>query len=203
MKSTTDKYLEIHNKRIDEFGLNAKALWSGTESQHKRFSILLNLILSKENFSLLDFGCGFGDFFPYLSSKEYFPSKYYGIDINSRMIAEAQKRYPSVNFYLGSSDNFIDLNIHVDYVIASGIYNLGENKNEVQRFFISQFKDLFLHVNTGFGINFLSDKSPSMDNVSIYHSPEETYTLCKKTFSSNVKVIEGYLPNDFTIFVYK
>ena len=146
-----DKYLLEHNKRISEFGLTPKALWGSEQSQNVRFKILAELFLTKSNFSVLDLGCGLGDFYKFLLNQGFEKIYYTGIDINNELIEEAQKRYSEENFILGSV-NELPVIEKFDYVVASGIYNLGDNVSTVEAFFVDQFKTLYENINIGFGI---------------------------------------------------
>ena len=51
---------------------------------------LFEIIKADKGEKLLDYGCGFGRFYPYLSER----SDYYGIDISQAMIEECQRCYP-------------------------------------------------------------------------------------------------------------
>lgn len=73
---------------------------------------------------ILDFGCGFGRLYPYLSSK----GEYYGIDISESMIRECQTSFPRVRDYfitcegenLEFSDSFFD--VVVCYAVFDACY---------------------------------------------------------------------------------
>lgn len=200
MESIFNQYLNVHNQMFLKNGYTEKALWGSKESQHKRFSVLLKLFKSKTNFSILDLGCGLADFDSYLKTNNFSNYSYLGLEINHKFVDEVKKR--GVDVLLGSVADLPNDKTW-DYVIASGIYNLGENQEIVQRFFLQQFSYLYSRINIGFAVNFLSSYSEKKDNVSIYHNPDILLSKCMSNFSKNIVLDHSYMPHDFTVFVLK
>ena len=91
----------------------------------------------------------------------------------------------------------------IDYIISSGIYNLGENELQVQSIFINDYGHFYNSIKIGCAANFLSSFSEKKDNTSIYHNPFSVLEKCQKKISKNVVYIHNYLPHDFTILMYK
>jgi ubiquinone/menaquinone biosynthesis C-methylase UbiE len=85
--------------------------------------ILKKLFHSKQDFSLLDVGCGFGDFCGYLQDEGYQNIQFTGLDINERMTAESKKRFPEQEFVTGLVEA-LPAHQRYDYAIASGVYSL-------------------------------------------------------------------------------
>lgn len=203
MNDIINKYLEEHDKRIEKYGINTLALWGSKESQEKRFETLCKLFINNNKFSVLDLGSGLSQFFPFLKSKGFFDFEYLGVEVNEKFIHECKKTFPDINITKGSVEEFIAKNKKVDYIVASGLYNLGNSVEEAEAFFLEQFKKLYKITNVGFAVNFLSIHSQNKDGKSIYHNPKDMLGLCIENFSSHVILDQSYLPHDFTIFVYK
>ncbi len=91
----------------------------------------------------------------------------------------------------------------VDYVVSSGIYNLGESVEVVQSKYLNEYSTFFDSVKVGCGANFLSELSDKQDELSIYHNPYELLLKCEKSISKYMKYYHNYLPHDFTILNYK
>ena len=70
---------------------------------------------------LLDYGCGFGRFFEYFSSK----SEYYGIDISESMISECVKRYSDSKdrFIVAEGEELPFENNFFDKIICYGVFD--------------------------------------------------------------------------------
>lgn len=200
--SIFERYLKAHNQMIESHGFSERALWGSKTSQLKRFDELAIILKEKKDFSILDLGCGLCDFYLYLKNNGCKNFKYVGLEINPLFVNEAKKRYPDIDIFKGSVNSLNKKN-KWDYVVASGIYNLGESTVETEQFFIEQFKALYPNINIGFAVNFLSSLSNNKDKISVYHNPVEVLDICFANFSNNIKLHHNYLPHDFTVFVYK
>ena len=124
--------LKINKRYSDRFKLNGyspKTLgWSDTKQQElrfKRFSEKLDL--NKK--SILDIGCGFGDFYNYLDTKTDYEFNYTGVDINPDLINAAKKiRQGNATFMrVNILEEFQYKNLQkqkFDVVCAIGVFNL-------------------------------------------------------------------------------
>lgn len=186
-------------------GMNSKALWGSKESQEIRFSILKKIFLSKSNFTVIDYGCGLAHFYKYLINEGFSNFEYIGVEINDHFIMEIKNQNPSLRIEKGSIEKITKIinSEQVDYVVSSGIYNLGENRKVVQSKFLSEYTLLFEKIHIGCASNFLSDLSENKDNSSIYHNSSELISNCQKIISKNIVYFHNYLPHDFTILIYK
>ena len=200
--SIENRYIEVHNKMIHKHGYTSEALWGSKGSQFVRFKKISELFISKNGFSVLDFGCGLCDFYDYLSQNNFTNIAYTGLEINPVFYTQVCKEKPTSNIILGNVDK-LPLDLKWDYVIASGIYNLGNSSKENLDIFLEQFRELYERINIGFAVNFLSIYSDNPKNDSIYFDPTEVMNLCLKKFSKYIKLDQTYLPHDFTIFIYK
>lgn len=187
---------------IDVNGFTEKSLWGSKASQEIRFKTLTLLFAESRNFSVLDLGCGLCDFYNYLINAGYSDFEYTGLEINERFYNEVRNKKLPVDIIHGSIESLSE-NKNFDYVVASGIYNLGNSADESEKFFLDQFKTLYPRIRKGFAVNFLSAFSKNKDKVSTYHEPLRLLSLCMSEFSEKVVLYHNYLPHDFTILVYK
>lgn len=198
-----ERYLGVHEGMRARHGYTAKALWGSEASQRARFSALVRLIHEPAAFSVVDLGCGLCDFYGYLIESGKRDFEYCGADINPKFIAESRRRFPSLALVQGSVDKVVERGQPYDYVVGSGIYNLGKAPREAESLFVRQFRRLFPLIRRGFAVNFLSTYSEHPDGVSMYHDPSALFRLCMRRFSRNVVLDHTYLPHDFTVLVYK
>ena len=185
-----------------QHGFSPKALWGSKKSQEIRFDILTKCIApTNEKIKVLDLGSGLGHLYGYLLEKG-FDIDYTGIEINKEFVEQSQKTFPKGKFILGDIHQLYPQNTVYDYCFASGIYNLGIKK-ETQEAFVKDFKTIIKLTKLACGVNFLSSTSENQDNISVYHDSSEIMELVEKELSSNYEIFENYLPNDFTICIYK
>jgi trans-aconitate methyltransferase len=170
--------------------------WNNEFTQYTRFKVLAD-IGDLSNHSVLDVGCGLGDFYFYLATR-FKDVLYYGIDIVPEMTGEAIRKYPKAQFenidildYKGGKK---------DYVFASGAFSF-KIKNHKKIYFQAIQKMYNISIR-GVAFNML-DKSKHIDDLTYAaYDILEVETFCK-TFCKEVKIIRGYLPNDFTVYIYK
>ncbi|MBL7936517.1 MAG: methyltransferase domain-containing protein [Bacteroidia bacterium] len=178
--------------------------WNSLESQQLRFEVLSTVITEKQNFSVLDYGCGFGSMYEYFKQK-YFDFNFTGFDISEEMISEALKIYAddmSSKWVTSLNDTEV-----FDFTIASGIFNVKlENKNEEWlNYILDTLHKLNRHTVKGFSFNVLtkySDKEFMRDYL-YYADPLFLFDFCKTNFSRNVAILHDYNLYEFTIIVRK
>ena len=180
--------------------------WNSTNNQHLRYFQLVDNI--DFNFSsVLDVGCGVGDFLEYLNTNHFSLKDYKGIDILDEMVNGAKLKYPDIN--VECVDVFDYFETH-DYAVCNGTINTRIfHEDEQQKSFGFNFIDKLNSITTkGFAINFLTDFTADelKTNELFYYSPELIYTYCKMNYR-NVKIISDYSDglneDDCTIIVYK
>ena len=182
---------DFYTQSIKEHGISAQGVrWNNKHSQYKRFEAITKRIKKDISIStLVDVGCGFGEYFEYLKSNKKLPKKYIGIDCEEDMVNISKKRF--------QNEDFLQIDVlkedlpFADYFICSGALSILEY-NDVDLFISKCFRN----ANKGFIFNSL--KNLTFNNIKQY----EIIDICKK-YSQKISVYEGYLDNDFTILMVK
>lgn len=178
--------------------------WNSVESQELRFEVLSKVITDVANFSVLDYGCGFGSMYDYFKHK-YSNFKFIGLDISEEMINEALKKHEQDTSSqwlttLTDADKF-------DFVIASGIFNVRlENTQEDWLIYVLEtLQKLNSHSTKGFSFNVLTKYSDKefMKDYLYYADPLFLFDYCKTNFSKNVALLHDYNLYEFTLIVRK
>jgi RimJ/RimL family protein N-acetyltransferase len=180
---------------VREHGLSVKSLnWGSAESQAIRFKILSELCDLKSK-SLLDIGCGTGDFFRWLNDRHIYV-KYTGIDLSQDMIAIASKRFTEARFFVGDISS-CELEESYDVIVESGIFTFS-----TQQIFFDTLQRAFEKCRIGVAFNALSSWSPQQDEGECYLDPAAVLDYCK-SLTRRVTLRHDYHPRDFTIYLYK
>ncbi len=184
---------KFYKNALKKYGATAKGLnWHSEHYQRKRFEIMVELLEDEieQNDTIIDAGCGFGDFYNFV--KDSLKIKYIGYEIVEENVKIANQRTKQPIF---QKDILKDQLEFADFYIASGSMNI------LSRFETYLFIErCFEHSKKGFVFNlpYGKDESKSFN----YFLPQEIKHFAKK-FECEVFSQSGYLPNDFTIFLKK
>lgn len=202
--SDNKKSIEFFNQHIERYKKGVKILgWGSRKSQESRFRVLSQSV-NFNNKSVLDVGCGAGDFYSYLIKKGFHNFRYKGIDITHGMISIAEKNnYKNAEFEVKDIIN-IALQEKYDFIVSSGIFNIRIDNN--WNYFVVRIKKMFALAKIGIAFNLLStyadQKYIKKDKEAYYHDPVKVLKFCM-SLSRRVVLIHNYMPNDFTIYIYK
>lgn len=94
----TENAKERFEERLEEADTDATSLgWDSQESMETRYEAATE-IYDFSDTSVLDVGCGFGDFYEFLKDRGQEPAEYYGIDISDVILDIARDRQPDATF---------------------------------------------------------------------------------------------------------
>lgn len=193
---------EFFNQKVKKFGPTPQAAdYNSIESQEIRFKQLIKIVNTKNKFSLIDYGCGYGELIHYIHKLGCVCS-YLGFDISEEMIKHAMQNKPKSTDWKFTTD-ISDLR-EADYTVASGIFNIifGE-KASWESIILETLNNFAKYSRNGFSFNMLtsySDKEYMRPDL-FYADPLYYFDYCKKNFSRNVSLLHDYELYDFTILV--
>jgi trans-aconitate methyltransferase len=191
------RILHYYQSALTEYGENdARSVhWSDQTGQQKRF-LVLSQIADLNGRSVLDVGCGLGDLYKFFFSQNI-NADYTGIDIVPEFIVAARERFPNVQFEV--KDISAETKTY-DYVLASGVlsYKVADHKN----YYFSLIKKMYDLSAKGLAFNMLNKDTHIDDATYAAYDINEIADYCK-TFCDNVQIVVDYLPQDFTIYLYK
>ncbi len=187
--------------RLREHGETARGVdWNSEASQALRFSKLLEVCRGETEFSLLDYGCGYGALLDHLPLGS--PScRYSGYDVAPEMVEAARRRHGAKASFTATAE---DLRIH-DFVVGSGIFNVKlDTPTQTWHDYVVQTLDrLNALARRGFAFNLLSlysDPARRSDRL-YYGDPREFFDRCKRHYSPRVALLHDYPLYEFTIIV--
>lgn len=189
-----------HRHRIGAFGEGTVGAlgWRGEESQLKRFEALTS-VGDLNGASLLDIGCGYGHLKGFLDER-FDGFSYIGIDqmpefINGAIALYDQK--PGSYFCLA---DFTSAELpRVDYIFASGALGY---RCEAKDFHLSMIGKMFEAADKALAFNMLDAAIFPRHELLTGHDPEEVLAFCR-TLTPEVRLVRGYLEDDFTVFMYR
>ena len=186
--------------KVRRYGFDHRGLGFRTRSsQEKRFDALCALG-GLDGRSVLDVGCGFGDFLAFLERRGVRPV-YTGLDVCAPMIERCRQRFEGhgARFVVGDVLDFEPPQPY-DYVVASGIFGLDAPgaRDRIR----PTLRRMFGWCRDGMAANFLSARSPAPAEGRVYVDPCEALAMGLE-LTPAVRLDHNYLPNDFTLQLFK
>jgi SAM-dependent methyltransferase len=176
--------------------------WNGVESHETRHRQFLRLLDRNPNASIIDLGCGFGDFLRFLRAEGH-QGRFVGYDIAPTMIAKARQLH-------GESDDHqwrtgAEPTEVADFAIASGIFNVkGDVTNDLWTSYVHKTLDILAQAGRrGFAFNMLSMSSdPDRRRPNLYYAdPAGILTHCLSQYGRSVALLQDYGLYEFTVVV--
>ena len=201
LKQATDPFPRIagyYEGLVQRYGHDPRACDYGRpESQQLKFRVLSEAI-SLTNCSVLDVGCGFGDFYRYLASR-FAGVRYSGIDICPAMVQQARQLSPELDVRVA---NLLDESVggEFDLVTANGIlYLLGDEAWPIMQDLVTR---MYALARQAVAFNSLSAWASDKERGEFYPDPLLVLEFCR-TLTPWVALRHDYHPRDFTIYMHK
>lgn len=204
MDGLLEKVNYYYTQKLKEFGNTPMGVdWNNAASQNLRFKQLIKII-DKDNFSILDYGCGYGALYDYLKLSELHFT-YVGYDITLKMIEAAIKdKDGQKNAFFTAEELLLN---KCDYVTASGIFNvrLDVGDSEWQDYISRTLNKMNQFAVKGFSFNMLPSYSDEEHKKKYLYYADSLWVidLCKRLFSDKVIILKDYSLYEFTILVTK
>lgn len=147
---------------------------------------------------ILDYGCGTGGFCGYLRDAGI-EAEYTGYDINPKLVAAAQKRYPDARFSVVDIEES-DLGEDFDFILLCGVFNL--RVQGIEETILNTLRKLFRRCRKGLAYNGLSAFDPKQDYELYYAHPDELASFAIRELSPHIALRHDRLRYDFCLFVY-
>ncbi len=193
---------------FSKFGDTPKGVdWNDLTTQNLRFEMLIKDLDLKSKCSILDLGCGTGDLLKYInSSKQEADIHYIGLDFVEGMIETAKQKYAGTNnaeFIRGSLEDF--KNSQVDYVVASGIFNVrqGADEAEWEQYILSTITEMFSKASKAIAFNILTSYVDWTIDKLYYADPKTLLNYSVKNLSRKAIINHSYPLYEYTMTIFK
>jgi SAM-dependent methyltransferase len=189
-----------YEDKVRHFGFDHRGLGFRTRSsQEKRFEALLALG-DFDGRHVLDVGCGFGDFLDFLVERDIHPL-YTGIDICEPMVERCIERFPpGAGRFMVADVLDYEPDEGFDFVVASGLFGLDSTgaRDRIR----PTLERMLAWSRYGAAANFLSGRYERPVEERIYVDPGKALEVAL-ALTPAARIDHTYLPNDFTLHLYK
>lgn len=194
-----------YTEKLAKFGATPRGVdWNSPDSQSLRFRQLLTIVDGEQDFSINDYGCGYGALLAALMERKA-QFSYFGFDVAESMIRAAIEHYghlPQCRFSTDESSLPV-----ADYTVASGIFNvrLDFDDSAWEQYFFDTLDSFHGISRKGFAFNALSSYADADKRRRdlYYADPLKLFHHCKVRYSRFVSLLHDYPLYEFTILVRK
>jgi SAM-dependent methyltransferase len=188
-----------YEEKVRTYGFDYRGLGFRTRSsQVKRFEALMALG-ELDGRRVLDVGCGFGDFLEFLHGQGVRPV-YTGIDVCEPMVRRCIERFGKDARFEATDVLEYEPTETFDYVVASGLFGLDAEGTRER--ILPSLERMVRWARIGAAVNFLSAAYPNPAENRIYVEPGKAIEAAL-TLAPAVRLDHTYLPNDFTLYLYR
>lgn len=191
--------VQRYQRRIAEHGPTFASLNSGSEEKQRlRHSIHASALRGKRP-SILEIGCGLGDFYKYLLAQNQ-DCSYHGYDIVPEYISECQRVYPQAKFEVRNI--FVDgIDGMYDTVAMSQVLNNRYEKSDNMRVMQRALEVAFEHTRISVSVDMLSTYVDFRNPDLFYYSPEEIFRVAK-SIAPRVLMRHDYRAFEFCVQLF-
>lgn len=196
-----NNWLSRYNERFARFGVSPEALgWGGgRDRQFKRFRAAMEFSLFDDRpiRSILDVGCGFGDFGAWLAECKS-EVVYKGIDINPVLVKAGIERYGldlSEMDVASLADNSFDL------VVANGVFNFRMEHEEHEAYVRDMLSRFMAIARVGIAVDFMSTYV-DFSHPGAFHCPETLVIDAIKASTKKYVIRNDYLDYEYIVYAY-
>lgn len=189
-----------HDERLKQYaGDHARSLgWNSTESQFLRFKTIAQAV-NFDGKSVLDLGCGYGDFKTFLDMSCTVES-YTGVDQQGSFVKQAKKHFEHQHNCAFIKGDFSSTKLPTaDIVVASGSLNYrARNKT----YHAKVIRTMYEKAEEAVVFNLLNCHHFKETNLLEAHDPQQVLNYCL-SLCPNCELIDDYADEDFTIVMRK
>jgi len=197
-KEQRKRIIDRHRDSLTRFGYHANALyWSSQKIQEARFCVLSEIGIEKGD-SVLDVGCGFADFKTWIEGQGR-SVDFTGIDLSPDLMHVAAEKHPDATLLCGELFDFHFEEQSFDWVILSGAMN--EALHDEGAYARKMIARMFELCGKGLAFNMLDARTLKAHDLQSVQ-PQEMLEYCQG-LCTHVQLRDDYLPNDFTIYIYR
>ncbi|ATX81787.1 Methyltransferase domain-containing protein [Mariprofundus ferrinatatus] len=197
-KEQRKRIVDRHRDSLKRFGYHPNALyWSSREIQDVRFRVLAEVGIESGD-SVLDVGCGFADFKSWIEGQGK-QIDFTGVDLSPDLIMVAKEKHPDAQLFCGELTDFEFSPGTFDWVILSGALN--EQLHDDGAYARRIIAMMYGLCRKGVAFNMLDARHIKAHDLQSV-DPIQMFDYCKN-IASDAELHDGYLANDFSIYMYR
>jgi SAM-dependent methyltransferase len=194
---------KLYREGFETYGDSPTSLLTPKGRNDLRFRAIDPFVKDRNKVTkILDYGCGLGYLYDYLSKHER-RFDYTGYDFLPEFIDACAQKYPGGSFQKIDAQEL--MSGEFDVVFASGVFNLQthEDTKQSKSYAFDRISDLFLLSQQVLVCDFLSGFVDFEQANSQHFSLGEIAEFCCRRLSRRFQIRHDLLPYEFTLIVWK
>ena len=169
-----------------------------------RYQVMLDLLRSVTDVTLLDFGCGASHFYDFIRRQGLDGIRYSGLDVSPSFLRLSRHKFPNITFHdvdLLDDDAVIPT---FDYVVMNGIFTYRGRLSEEEMFdyMCRLLRRVASQTRVGLAFNAMSTQVDSRRD-DLFHLPvDRVLGFVSREISRHVVIRHDYSLYEFTVYVY-
>jgi len=197
--------IEYYRRHLAEHGPGPKGMdWRDEETQFLRFEVICRYLDLSDHPSVLDVGCGSGEFYAYVQDRGD-SIDYTGADLCPEMVTACQARFGEQSARLLDAADLPSLGDRFDYVIASGTFNakLDADESSWREDVHSCLCGMFQACRIAIVVNFMTSFVDYRYDRLYYPTAQELTTLAVEHMSRQYVIDHSYPLYEQTLAVFR
>jgi SAM-dependent methyltransferase len=187
-----------YDELVDRYGHDPRACdASSAASLEIRYNVLAG-VCDLSGLSVLEVGCGFGDLGMHMLARYPF-IRYKGVDLSQRMIDEARRYHPELDFSCCDLMSMPDCSQY-DVVLAQGIFYLLRQDADART--QAMIAKMFVLARKAVAFSAISSWTTRKTPEEHYLDPATLLETCR-SLTSKIVLRHDHLPNDVAVYLYK
>jgi len=193
------RVIQRYQQRIAEHGATFASLNSGSEEKQAIRQWVHASALRGQRPSILEVGCGLGNFYKYLVEHKR-DCSYHGYDIVPEYVAECQRVYPQAGFDVRNI--FLNgIEGSYDTVVMSQVLNNRYQKSDNMLVMRRALELAYQHTRVSVSVDMLSTYVDFRNPDLFYYSPEDIFRMAK-AIAPRVLIRHDYRAFEFCVQLF-
>jgi SAM-dependent methyltransferase len=180
--------------------------WPNARDAETRYRVMLDVMgVTERPVSLLDFGCGAGHLYEYLTGQGRTEIAYSGVDASPRFVELCRSKFPHVSFHcVDVLTNDVELP-EVDYIVMNGVLTekRGLAFDEMRQYMEQLLARVFRSARIGLSFNVMS-AHVDWQRDDLFHVPYDMLaTFLRAQISRHFVFRADYGLYEYTTYVYR
>lgn len=197
--------IAYYRGKLAEHGPGAEGMdWKDFDTQRLRFEVIARYIDWSAKPSILDVGCGSGEFLAFCKAHQR-DVEYLGLDVCPEMVAASVDRFGADSALVGTVEGLDSDQRSFDYVIASGTFNakLDEDETTWRQYFHNNVVAMYGLCRRATIVNTMTCFVDYRYDRLYYASPDEMSALAVSRMSRDFVIDHSYPLYEMTLAVFR